>query len=94
MRKREELTNPDSCISRANPDEMTFVLLARDVCAPAVIGFWVQERIRLGKNQWSDPQITEALSCARAMEESHLGGGLCPHGEYRQAFCKDCEVSQ
>lgn len=71
MRKQEELTNPNSCMSRAKPDEMTFVLLARDLCAPAVIAFWCQERVRLGKNEWSDPQITEALECARAMGYSH-----------------------
>lgn len=68
MIKREELTNPNSCMVRAKDDEMTFVLLARDVAAPATIRNWVNERLRLGKNQPSDPQITEALECAREME--------------------------
>jgi hypothetical protein len=67
--KREELTNPASCMSRARDDEMVFVLLARDAAAPYAIRSWVQERIRLGKNQPGDPQIEEALSCAARMEE-------------------------
>lgn len=68
MRKSEELTNPVSCMSRAKEDEMTFVLLARDITAPAVIRFWAFERIRAGKNIQGDKQITEALECAEAME--------------------------
>lgn len=69
MIKREELTNPASCMSRAREDEMTFVLLGRDAAAPFTIRAWINERIRLGKNTHTDPQIIEALSCARAMEE-------------------------
>lgn len=68
MIKREELTNPASCMSRARDDEMTFVLLGRDAAAPATIRFWANERIRLGKNTASDPQIVEAFACAAAME--------------------------
>lgn len=67
MIKREELTNPASCMSRAKDDEMTFVLLGRDAAAPAAIHAWVSERIRLGKNTVNDSQIIEALRCAEAM---------------------------
>ena len=70
MIKREELTNPKSCMSRAKDDEMTFVLLGRDVAAPHAIRAWVDERLRLGKNLVSDPQIVEALKCADAMERN------------------------
>ena len=70
MIKREELTNPKSCMSRAKDDEMTFVLLGRDAAAPATIRFWVDERIRLGKNCLMDPQIVEALECAASMERA------------------------
>lgn len=65
MIKREELSNPNSCMSRAHDDEMTFVLLGRDVAAPAAIAAWIDERIRLGKNKRTDPQIIEAENCAR-----------------------------
>ena len=68
MLKRDELTTPNSCMSRAKEDEMTFVLLARDVAAPAAIRTWVEQRILLGKNCRGDVQIREALECAREME--------------------------
>jgi hypothetical protein len=68
MLKRDELTNPNSCMSRAADDEMTFVLLSRDAAAPATIRFWVRERTKLMKNRYDDAQIVEALDCADAME--------------------------
>jgi len=72
MIKSQELTDPNSCMTRAKDDEMTFVLLARDACAPDTIRYWVQHRIRLGKNQVDDPQIKEALACAKTMENQRL----------------------
>jgi len=69
MIKREELTNPASCMSRARDDEMTFVLLGRDAAAPVAIRAWVAERTRLGKNKATDEQILEALRCAAAMDQ-------------------------
>jgi hypothetical protein len=75
MIKREELTNPNSCMSRAKDDEMTFVLLARDIAAPATIRWWAQERIRLGKNKWSDERIREAMRAAARMETYRPGKG-------------------
>lgn len=68
MRKQEELTNPESCMSRAKDNEMTFVLLGRDMAAPDTIRYWVSKRIELGKNKADDPQIVEALECAKQME--------------------------
>jgi hypothetical protein len=60
MRKREELTNPKSCMNRALDHEWTFVLLGRDLAAPVAVQAWIDERIRLGKNKPDDPQIVEA----------------------------------
>ena len=68
MRKRDELTNPNGCMFRARDDEMTFVLLGRDLAAPVAIRAWIAERIRLGKNKPDDPQIVEAEQCAATME--------------------------
>jgi hypothetical protein len=73
VRKRDELTNPASCMSRARDDEWTFVLLGRDAAAPATVHFWVGERIRLGKNKCNDPQIIEALDWADAVEAEQRG---------------------
>lgn len=69
MKKKDELTNPASCMSRAEDDEMTFVLLARDEAAPDAIQSWAAKRVSLGKNKLSDPQIQEALKCAFDMIE-------------------------
>lgn len=74
MRKRDELTNPKSCMSKARDDEMTFVLLGRDDATPATIRFWIQERIRLGKNQPGDAQLVEAEECARTIEREEATG--------------------
>ena len=68
MRKSAELASPQSCLNRAAPEELLFVLLARDPAAPAAIRAWVAERIRLGKNLPDDPQLAEALECARLMD--------------------------
>ncbi len=67
MLKRDELRDPQSCLNRAGEDEMTFVLLGRDVAASAAIRAWISERIRLGKNRPDDPQIAEAAAAADAM---------------------------
>jgi hypothetical protein len=72
VRKRDELTNPAGCMSRARDDEMTFVLLGRDAAAPATIRAWIAERIRLGKNDPGDAQLIEAEECARVMEAERL----------------------
>ncbi len=74
MRKCDELTNPNSCMSRARDEEWLFVLLARDAAAPETIRFWANERIRLGKNTATDPQIVEAFACAAQMETQRNGG--------------------
>jgi hypothetical protein len=71
MIKTDELSNPESCMSKARDNEMTFVLLGRDRAAPIAIRAWISERIRLGKNQPDDDQIIEAQQCALAMERSH-----------------------
>ncbi len=70
MQKRDELADPASCLNRAKDDELLFVLLARDLDAPDTIRDWVRRRILRGKNSADDPQITEALALAQAMEEN------------------------
>lgn len=68
MRKQLELSDSKSCMNRAQDNEMTFVLLGRDPAAPYAIRMWAVERVRIGKNDEHDPQITEALECARLMD--------------------------
>lgn len=38
MIKRDEVSNPNSCLNRAKDDEMVFVLLARDEAAAHMVG--------------------------------------------------------
>lgn len=88
MRKRDELTDPASCMSRARPDELTFVLLGRDAAAPAAIRAWIAERVRLGKNRPGDTQLVEAEQCARVMEAERAappGNGTVFQGTVRSA---------
>jgi len=69
MRKRDELTDPRSCMSRARDDEWTFVLLGRDKAAPVAVRAWIEERIRIGKNTREDAQIVEAEAWIAAVEK-------------------------
>lgn len=78
MIKSQELTDPNSCMSRARDDEMTFVLLGRDRAAPFAILAWCQARIFLGKNKADDPQLVEARDCAMKMVEQAGGSGFLP----------------
>jgi hypothetical protein len=68
MIKRQELSDPKSCLNKARDDEFLFVLLERDKVSPRTIRFWVAERINEGLNEKDDPQMREALECARRME--------------------------
>jgi hypothetical protein len=72
VRKHHELSDSQSCLTRARDDEMLFVLLGRDAAAPATIRFWAEERVRLGKNKPTDPQIIEALNAAAIMEDERV----------------------
>lgn len=72
MRRDLEAKEPLSCWNKAKPDEIVFVLLARDLATPVAMEAWCRERIRLGKNKETDLQIVEAREDA-AKIRSHLG---------------------
>lgn len=71
MMKKDEITNPNSCLNKAAPDEMIFVLRARDECAADTIRYWVALRLIKDKNMPSDIKIREALDIANAMEKQY-----------------------
>lgn len=73
MKKKDELTDPSSCMSKARDDEWTFVLLGRDAAAPVAVRAWVAERLRLKKNEPDDLQIQEALGWASIVESEQVG---------------------
>jgi len=68
MQKALEIATVDSCWNKAAQYEQVFVLLERDPAMPATIRFWCEERIRLGKNEPNDHQISEALQQAAVIE--------------------------
>ncbi len=88
MRKEDELTREHTCMQHAHPKEMVFVLLSRDAAAPVAIRAWVTERLRLKKNVETDPQIIEALECARVMEEE--GRCWAQPGDAKRDRCGVC----
>lgn len=67
MRKIDEIERQSSCWNKAAAEERVFILLERDVATPDTIRFWCSERVRKGKNTWSDDQIKEALQLAAAI---------------------------
>lgn len=73
MKKSECIQDPNSCWNRARHDEEVFPLLGRDIAKPATLRFWAQTRIKLGKNQHSDEQISDALNLAKTLEREMLG---------------------
>jgi hypothetical protein len=89
MRKRDELTDPNSCMSRAKDDEWTFVLLGRDAAAPATVRFWVSERLRMKKNREDDPQIVEALAWCEAVDREAGRLMYCPKGHPIRVVASD-----
>jgi hypothetical protein len=90
MLKSKELSDPQSCLNKARPDERLFVLLARDSAAPETIRYWVQRRLWLGKNKREDPQIVEALDCARLMEHEQDHTRELAAGMHDPATCWHC----
>ncbi len=84
MRKRDELTDPKSCLNRAGDDEWVFVLLGRDAAAPTTVLAWVGERLRLGKNRLDDPQIVEAINWAETVRAEQERLPDKPAGKYHQ----------
>ena len=65
MIKRDEVDR--GCMAKALPNEMTFVLLARDKTAPTAVIAWAVVRVVTFKNWPWDAQIREAFGCAREM---------------------------
>ncbi len=68
MRKYEELNNSNSCLQKADDDEMLFILRAQDVTSPKVVLLWIAENI----DHLSNSKAREAFNCALTMRQ-HKG---------------------
>jgi hypothetical protein len=60
MLKRDEESHPGSCLNKAMPDELIFVLLARDPAACHAVSEWAKKRVELGLNGADDLKIRQA----------------------------------
>lgn len=56
------------CYKNALPDEPMFIMLGRDKASAEAVRFWALQRIKLGLNKATDPQIAEAYECAAKIE--------------------------
>lgn len=79
--KRDELSNPTSCLNKASDDEPVFVLRAHDPLAADTIRYWAGlRRAQRGLEAKTD----EALACADSMErwrQGQLDKLFADHGE-------------
>lgn len=71
MLKCNELSDPNSCLNKADDGEMLFVLLERDFAAPETIREWVRKRVELGLNQLGDTKLVSALATADYIERKN-----------------------
>lgn len=77
--KSVELSNPNSCLNRAAPDEPVFVLRANDPCAPRIVRQWALAYRAAKEDHNTDGHMTaaqkakmrEAQQLAEEMERWH-----------------------
>lgn len=65
MRKKDELTDPESCLSKAGFEEPLFVLRATDKLSPLLVRIWVDLARMHGA---PTEKLLEAAQIAEAME--------------------------
>lgn len=67
MLKRDELTNPESCLNKADEAEPLFVLRANDENAPAAVAAWARDYI-VSKGGWGNMTPDQQKKYAEAMD--------------------------
>lgn len=67
MLKRDELTNPESCLNRAADDEPLFVLRANDENAAPSVAAWARDYI-VAKGGWGVMTKEQKAKYAEAMD--------------------------
>lgn len=69
MRKKDELAkNAKGCLAKATPDEMLFILRAKDKSAPRVVLHWIAKNFENAPEE----KLREAFECALEMKK-YLG---------------------
>ncbi len=82
MRKRDEISEPNSCLNRADDDEPLFVLRAKDVIAPTIVRLWAATADGVHERE----RRMEAIALAQHMEDwrsrhFHVPGRPVPGGD-------------
>jgi hypothetical protein len=67
MIKVDELLLKDSCLMKAENEEMLFVLRAQDISSPKIVLEWIKENFET----CSEEKLREAFECALDMR-NHL----------------------
>lgn len=60
MIKRDELSNPNSCLNKTHDDEPIFVLRANDAVAAHVVEYWASAYVIEKQDHNTDGQLTAA----------------------------------
>lgn len=68
MIKREELSNPNSCLNKAEDDEILFVFRDKDLTFADVVRYWIGKRIQYGLNKPGDAKLVEAEETAQRVQ--------------------------
>lgn len=67
MLKRDELTNPNSCLNKADDNEPLFVLRANDENAAPIVAAWARDYI-VAKGGWGNMTPEQQKKYAEAMD--------------------------
>jgi hypothetical protein len=67
MLKRDELTDPESCLNKADAHEPLFVLRANDENAPASVAAWARDYI-IAKGGWANMTSAQQKKYGEAMD--------------------------
>jgi hypothetical protein len=68
--KRDEISDPNSCLNRAADDEPIFILRAKDPLAAKLVEEWAAKAVL--EQAHEDPKIQAAYRFAQAMKEWRL----------------------
>lgn len=64
--KAKEMTDPNSCLNRSDPEEPLFILRGQDIRAPGIVRVWAVEFAT--RHGFDHPKYVEAIKVADAME--------------------------
>lgn len=70
MLKKDEISDPTSCLNTAHNTDLVFVLKEPDPAMADTIRYWIEKRIEFGINLRTDKKIGQAELIASCVENS------------------------